>query len=154
MGRGRAPGSITSVRVCAGLAAVASVLVISLLDGPAQAGQPEACVAVDPATPAAASSCVYTATVKGGIDAIGDWIVTIKRPAGKGHRPRVITIDSKRLPASCVPVGPRTICPIGTIKPGDTVTSHARAVVTFVGTGNPCPVPNPGAPPPIAGGAC
>jgi hypothetical protein len=34
------------------------------------------------------------------------------------------------------------------------VTSRARSFGSFVGTGNPCPFPNPGLPPPIAGGEC
>jgi hypothetical protein len=63
-------------------------------------------------------------------------------------------IDSSALPQTCTSTGPRTICPIGTILPGDMVSSVARAAPAFVGTGNPCPLANPGAPPPIAGGEC
>jgi hypothetical protein len=142
------------VRTFIGILAATSVAVITLFGGQAQAGQPEACLAFQPSTPLTPGSCTYKATVKGGVDASGDWVVVIKRPRGRSRRPRVITIDSRRLPPSCETTGPRTICPIGTIKPGDTVTSHARTAPTFVGTGNPGPVPNPGAPPPIAGGPC
>ena len=139
-------------RTSIGSAAVI-VLILIPLSGQAHAGQPEACFASGPSTPLTPNPCMYKATVNGGADAVGDWLVVIKRPI-KHHRPRTITIDSKRLPASCVPVGPRTICPVGTIKPGDMVTARARSAPTLVGTGNPCPVPNPGLPPPIAGGKC
>lgn len=142
------------MRILIAILVAASVALLTLAGGQAEAGQPEACLAFQPSTPVTADSCVYKATVKGGVDASGDWIVVIKRPNGRGRRAQVITIDSKRLPRSCVTTGPRTICPIGTIRPGDTVSSHARTAPTFVGTGNPCPVPNPGAPPPIAGGPC
>jgi hypothetical protein len=132
----------------------AALTTIALVFGPAgHAGQPEACLASEPATLLTPNPCTYRATVNGGIDAVGEWVVRIVRPVGK-HGVRLITIDSRRLPSTCVRVGPRDICPIGTIKPGDAVTSHALATGSFVGTGNPCPVPNPGAPPPIAGGRC
>jgi hypothetical protein len=133
--------------------AVLSVILVPFTGDQARAGQPEACFASEPSTPLTPNPCLYTATVKGGVDAIGDWIVVIKRPQ-KGHKARTITIDSKRLPKSCVTLGPRTICPIGTIKPHDKVAARARTAPTFVGTGNPCPVPNPGLPPPILGGPC
>jgi hypothetical protein len=126
---------------------------------PAGASRPEACFAVNPGLPIAGSTCGYgPATVRGGIDAVGSWIVTIERPVLHGHRhkarTRTIVITSGRLAPQCVQTGPRTICPVGTIQPGDTVTAEATDPISFVGIGNPCPVPNPGAPPPIAGGEC
>ena len=138
---------------------------VSLASVAARATRPEACFALDPALPIVGSSCSYgPATVNGGIDGIGSWIVTIQRPyvvivrihgvLRRRTRIKTIVIRSDDLPSGCVRVGPRSICPIGTIHPGDHVTAQATAPVSFVGVGNPCPVPNPGAPPPIAGGRC
>jgi hypothetical protein len=120
----------------------------------ARADRPEACFGVNPAAPPATTvSCGYgPATLEGGIDAIGRWSVTIVRPTPDGEEE--ITIDSEHLGSECVGTGPRTICPIGTIQPGDTVSALAIGYPSFVGVGNPCPVSNPGAPPPIAGGEC
>lgn len=126
----------------------------------ARATRPEACFAINPALPVVASTCTYVATVNGGIDALnvqGSWVVTIKRVVVvHGHRPKTTTIviRSNALPPRCVSTGPRTICPIGTILPGDHVSAAAREPLSFVGVGNPCPVSNPGLPPPILGGRC
>ena len=126
---------------------------------PARADRPEACFALNPGLPVAGTTCRYgPATIKGGIDAVsvGSWFVTIKRPVLIRHRPRTktIVIRSDHLAPQCVQTGPRTICPIGTIQPGDTVTAEATEPITLVGIGNPCPVAAPGPPPPIAGGEC
>ena len=132
-------------------AALFIVMIASPLD--ARANRPEACFAINPVAP----KCGYgPATVAGGIDAIGSWIVTIKRPVLRGHKlkTKTIVISSDHLAPQCVSVGPRTICPIGTILPRDTVAAEATEPISLVGVGNPCPVPNPGAPPPIAGGKC
>ena len=121
---------------------------------PARAARPEACLAASPATPAIESTCSYgPATVKGGVDAFyGKWKVVITRRTS--HRKRTITIDPQHLPRGCETTGTRTICVIGTIKPGDRVAVRAYPEATFVGAGNPCPVPAPGPPPPILGGDC
>jgi hypothetical protein len=140
------------------LALACSVLGAATLQ--ARADRPEACFAVNPALPVAGSTCSYgPATVKGGIDGIGSWVVTIERTvanhgrAGK-TKTATIVIRSDSLPQQCVRTGPRAICPIGTVQPGDLVTAEATEPISLVGVGNPCPAPNPGAPPPIAGGEC
>jgi hypothetical protein len=120
------------------------------LQSQARADRPEACFAYSPATPVTPGSCTYTATVPGGIDGGGTFVVTIAGPDG------TTTVDSRDLPPepTCYAEGPRALCPIGIVQPGDVVTVIALAPPTAVGVGNPCPVSNPGVPPPILGGPC
>lgn len=129
--------------------ALAALVVAGLAASGARAERPDGCIAANPATPVFASSCAFEATERGGIDAVGSWRVEIVR---RDADP--IVIDSAALPPTCYPIGPRTVCPLGHILPGDDVSVEARAQGSVAGAGNPCPVPNPGLPPPILGGEC
>lgn len=129
--------------------ALAALFVVALAGYGAPAEWPDGCIAANPATPALASSCAFEATERGGIDAVGSWRVEIVREDADP-----IVIDSAALPPTCYPIGRRTVCPIGHILPGDDVIVEARAQGSVAGAGNPCPVPNPGLPPPILGGEC